>query len=64
MNMEREAFLEYDLTKVLWQLTDISTPVTAVLSVDSVSGGPALGGMGNHLFRPDGDRSGNSDNGC
>ena len=43
MNMEREAFLEYDLTKVLWQLTDISTPVTAVLSGLPVSGGPPPG---------------------
>ena len=52
MNMEREAFLEYDLTKVLWQLTDISTPVTAVLSGLPVSGGPPPGGMGQPPIPP------------
>jgi ABC-type uncharacterized transport system involved in gliding motility auxiliary subunit len=38
LNMEREAFLEYDLTKVLWQLLDTKTPVAAVISALPIHG--------------------------
>ena len=52
MNMEREAFLEYDLTKVLWQLTDISTPVTAVLKWTPSFWWPRPRGMGQPPIPP------------
>lgn len=38
MSMEREEFLEYDLAKVLWQLSDIDTKVMGLLSTLPVNG--------------------------
>lgn len=35
---EREAFLEYDLSKVLWQLRDVRTPVVGVISSLPING--------------------------
>ncbi|MEM7406175.1 MAG: Gldg family protein [Pseudomonadota bacterium] len=38
LSMEREAFLEYDLAKVLWQLSDIDTKVVGIMSSLPING--------------------------
>lgn len=40
MNLDREPFLEYDLTKLVWQLLDTRTPVLGIMSSLQVSGAP------------------------
>lgn len=45
MNMDREEFLEYDLTKVLWQLLDTKTPTLGLMSSLPINGAAPQGGM-------------------
>ena len=40
LSSEREEFLEYDLTKIIWQLLDTKTPVLGVLSTLPIDGAP------------------------